>query len=417
MTSQHKRLVGNLLLVLFLLYTLNGCAGHKSLDNEDRSRIRSVLLSPNNIKPASNNVTAYGFIFGGKRYTDIIPAMQRQQAYGRILIKALTFQLEKNNLFKVTDDIGKADAVFYADYAVMLQEMENFSDYKLLTTFEATVKDKKGEIVWAQHFQLMNPYSSIPVSMPLPLYAQDGPRLYHALGVSLLELSKEVISSLGGTPYNPEFSVWALNKRELAPVRSNSNIDHSVKTTPGNDPEVAFEECRALAISGNANAQYKLGVMFEEGNGGAVSIRRAIKWYEKAASNGSQAAKNKLVAINQGAEESKIALNIVTTPTDATIRILNIPPKYIDGIQLPKGKYHVEISKVGYLTLTQWVNLDTDDAFTFSLKKHESIHKKSEELPEEEAEKKLTRLKKMFDKGLITEDEYKSERADVLETF
>ncbi len=33
----------------------------------------------------------------------------------------------------------------------------------------------------------------------------------------------------------------------------------------------------------------------------------------------------------------------------------------------------------------------------------------------DEAEEKLLRLKKMYEKGLITEDEYKNERSEVLE--
>ncbi len=210
---------------------------------------------------------AFRFIIGSKLYNDIIPAIQRQQAYGRILIEALTFQLEKNNLFTVTDKIEEADAVFYADYGVKLQEMQNFTDYKLLTSFDATIKDMTGEILWAQHFQLLNPYSSIPVSMPLPLYAQDGPRLYHALGVSLLELSKEAITSLGGTPYNPQFPVWELHKKvpvsdDFTPsIVSTPSIDSTPESPPSTKSEFGYSgsvnlgNYHALVI-GNNNYQY-----------------------------------------------------------------------------------------------------------------------------------------------------------------
>ena len=49
--------------------------------------------------------------------------------------------------------------------------------------------------------------------------------------------------------------------------------------------------------------------------------------------------------------------------------------------------------------------------------KHVVLAKKSTVSQEDAAERKLTRLKKMFDKGLITEDEYEKERSEVLEKF
>ncbi len=49
MFSLHKSLNRILLLVVILVVGLDGCAVRKSLDNEDRSRIKSILLSPDNI--------------------------------------------------------------------------------------------------------------------------------------------------------------------------------------------------------------------------------------------------------------------------------------------------------------------------------------------------------------------------------
>jgi len=65
----------------------------------------------------------------------------------------------------------------------------------------------------------------------------------------------------------------------------------------------------------------------------------------------------------------RYSLSINPSPKSARIRILNIKPKYHNGIQLRKGKYHIEVSAKGYETLKKWVNLTSNNSFSFSLKK------------------------------------------------
>jgi hypothetical protein len=62
-------------------------------------------------------------------------------------------------------------------------------------------------------------------------------------------------------------------------------------------------------------------------------------------------------------------LSIKVIPLDARIRIMNIKPKYYDGIKLKKGKYHIVISKDGYETLDQWISLNKDLVYVRALKK------------------------------------------------
>lgn len=50
-------------------------------------------------------------------------------------------------------------------------------------------------------------------------------------------------------------------------------------------------------------------------------------------------------------------LTVTPEPSDALVRILNIAPKYEPGIELGPGRYHVEVSRQGYKTVTQWVEL------------------------------------------------------------
>ena len=47
-----------------------------------------------------------------------------------------------------------------------------------------------------------------------------------------------------------------------------------------------------------------------------------------------------------------------TAPTGARVRILNIKPKFYQGMELKPGRYHVEASKKGFETKKLWIRLD-----------------------------------------------------------
>ncbi len=55
------------------------------------------------------------------------------------------------------------------------------------------------------------------------------------------------------------------------------------------------------------------------------------------------------------------ALYVNPFPGDATIKVMNIKPKFEQGIRLPPGKYHLQISKPGYPTRTRWVDIGEQD--------------------------------------------------------
>ncbi len=72
------------------------------------------------------------------------------------------------------------------------------------------------------------------------------------------------------------------------------------------------------------------------------------------------------------------SLRITTVPADARVQIMNIKPKYYDGIKLKKGRYDVKISKKGYGIKRGWIKLEKDEIFTAKLqKKHTSIYQSS----------------------------------------
>jgi len=63
------------------------------------------------------------------------------------------------------------------------------------------------------------------------------------------------------------------------------------------------------------------------------------------------------------------------SPKKAKIRILNIKPKYKNGIKLKKGKYHVEISKNGYSTISKWIEIKNKNIkFKVKLKKKKQVN-------------------------------------------
>jgi hypothetical protein len=67
-------------------------------------------------------------------------------------------------------------------------------------------------------------------------------------------------------------------------------------------------------------------------------------------------------------------LTVNPSPSDATVKIMNIPPKYVDGIQLEPGKYDIKVSRHGYKTWRKWINIKNEDVIlSIPLTKTEKI--------------------------------------------
>lgn len=78
--------------------------------------------------------------------------------------------------------------------------------------------------------------------------------------------------------------------------------------------------------------------------------------------------KGEIALSNLEQERSTFTLSI-NTLNDTTIKILNIKPKYYDGMWLKTGKYHIEVSKEGYKSKRQWIVLYRDKQITIKLQK------------------------------------------------
>ena len=78
--------------------------------------------------------------------------------------------------------------------------------------------------------------------------------------------------------------------------------------------------------------------------------------------------RGEILLTNLEQERSTFTLH-VNTLEDASIKILNIKPKFYNGIWLKTGKYHIEVSKKGYKTERLWVVIYRDKKITIKLQK------------------------------------------------
>jgi len=65
-----------------------------------------------------------------------------------------------------------------------------------------------------------------------------------------------------------------------------AGLDEGVAAYDRGDYAAALREWRPLAKQGNANAQYNLGIMYNNGRGVPQDYAEAVKWYRKAAEQG-----------------------------------------------------------------------------------------------------------------------------------
>lgn len=77
-------------------------------------------------------------------------------------------------------------------------------------------------------------------------------------------------------------------------------------------------------------------------------------------------------AAASAAESAKTAkkskLYIQTTPADAGIRILNIRPKFSQGMALDPGRYQIETAAKNYRTDTRWIEVKPGEDATLTIK-------------------------------------------------
>jgi uncharacterized protein len=102
----------------------------------------------------------------------------------------------------------------------------------------------------------------------------------------------------------------------------------------------SFAETRANAEQGDAKAQYKLGLMYQEGEGVPKNYAEAVKWYRKAAAQGDADARSKLAlwyALGHGNDADTLEwLRKSAEQGDADAQY-NLGNKYLGGEGVPKN--------------------------------------------------------------------------------
>lgn len=97
-------------------------------------------------------------------------------------------------------------------------------------------------------------------------------------------------------------------------------------------------------------------------------------------------------------------LYVSTDPEGARVRIVNIGPAYKQGMELEPGRYHVEVSAVGYEKKRQWVALHAgeDKNLTIRLEEYEapvSYTKLKDEVPKRGVMSKLAGVDSALDEA------------------
>ena len=99
--------------------------------------------------------------------------------------------------------------------------------------------------------------------------------------------------------------------------------------------------------------------------------------------------------------DGKYALTIKTNPYNAKVRILNINPKYKDGIRLDPDDYHIEITKKGYIKELFWVTLDKDTNKKINLQRDGKTFSVNVKVSPSNAIIKITNINPKFYQGIM----------------
>jgi len=130
----------------------------------------------------------------------------------------------------------------------------------------------------------------------------------------------------------------------------------------------ALKLLRKPANNGDAQSQFFVGKIYDKGYGVTENDRTAIKWYRKAAKQGQTDAINRLKEM-KGSSDSResscprktFSLTVNAIPSKSRIRIMNIRPKYRDGICLKPGKYDVLVDLRGFKSSRKLIKVEDLD--------------------------------------------------------
>ena len=128
-------------------------------------------------------------------------------------------------------------------------------------------------------------------------------------------------------------------------INTDTLFDSSITSTPNADQGDMPEETATDYSQGNTSAS-------PEKSADTPSFSKNVHEYN---------ADKEKISAKAIKTTSLYRLTINTSPQNARVRILNIKPRYQDGIQLAPGKYHISVKAKGYAPYSRWIIIEKDD--------------------------------------------------------
>ena len=111
----------------------------------------------------------------------------------------------------------------------------------------------------------------------------------------------------------------------------------------------------------NIDKNYEQGMMLEPGRFHVEVTRDGYKPYAEWVEIKENAMVRDIKMEPLQPEEKTYGLTVDPTPEDATIKIMNIVPKYHPGIQLEPGRYDILVEHNDYKTFREWIEINDQD--------------------------------------------------------
>jgi len=167
-------------------------------------------------------------------------------------------------------------------------------------------------------------------------------------GVQLAPGSYKIEVSKEGFESKTEEVVITDSERKIRVALQKLKYPLTIKTTP-EDAQVRIA---------NIDRRYSPGMKLEPGR---YHVEATRDGYEPR-SEWVEIKDEALVhAVELTPEEKTYGLTVEPTPSDATVKIMNITPKYHPGIQLEPGRYNILVEHNDYKTYREWIAITDQD--------------------------------------------------------
>ncbi len=135
-----------------------------------------------------------------------------------------------------------------------------------------------------------------------------------------------------------------------------TSMEGERRTLASNAPASRTDLKRSLDSASTTARRGVRMVSADTSSGGNASSLRELT---QALSGSSRSATSQRVSRKRQQAPTATRLTVFTEPSDARVRIMNIGPKYRDGIRLDYGRYDIEVSKPGYRTQRFPISVDS----------------------------------------------------------